>query len=820
MPGAGELPSDPPRAIGPYRLLEQIGEGGMGQVWLAEQTAPVRRRVALKLIRSGHYDSAHMQRFDAERQALALMEHPAIAKVFDAGATPTGQPYFVMEYVAGRPITDYCDESRLTLRQRLALFITVCEGVQHAHLKAIIHRDLKPSNVLVAEIDGKPVPRIIDFGIAKAVSAEGGDRTLLTEVGGLVGTLGYMSPEQADPRVRDIDTRADVYALGVILYELLTGTKPFDIGRDLPLDEVLRRLREDDPPSLVSQVTQGTGAAADSAQRRGIDLKQLATLLRGDLDSITMKALARDRERRYPTPLELAADIHRYLDNKPIEARPAGTAYRVRKFVGRHRLGVAFAALVALLIVGFGAAQFVQLQRITRERDRADRIVTFMTEMFRVSDPSEQRGSSITAREVLDGAAAKIGTATDIDPTVKASLTVAMGETFYGLGLYARSAEILEQAEAEQRRLLGDDDPVTLRTMSSRGFALMAAGKPEAAEAVLRAALAAQQRVRGATHQETLQTANYLAQSLTTLGKLKEAETLLRETLSQFERADGSESPAALNARRSLDSVIATQGRFADAERAHRETMAIENRLLGPDHPHTLFSLDGLALMVAKQGRLPEAEKLFRDLIERQKRSIGAEHPNTLNATSNLCDVIRQQGRFAEAERMLRELIVVEARVHPDGVSLYTAMEGLAVVLGNQGKTSESIDLLQKVLAARRRFVGPESPYVFQGAMNLAFTLSYAGRHAEAEPFYREVIRIAPKQERPNALSDAWFAWAMGAALAGRREPAFEALRHSLDSGLGAIVQLDQLAELKLLHGDARYKALVEEVKQRKAAGH
>ena len=816
-PRRSDASVDAPRSIGPYTLLERIGEGGMGQVWLAEQSVPVRRRVALKLIRAGHYDSAHLQRFDAERQALALMEHPAIAKVFDAGSTPEGQPYFVMEYVAGRPITEYCDAARLTLRQRLELFIAVCEGVQHAHLKAIIHRDLKPSNVLVAEVDGRPAPRIIDFGIAKAVTAEGGDRTLLTEVGGLVGTLGYMSPEQADPRVLDIDTRADVYALGVILYELLTGSRPFEIGRALPLDEILRRLREDDPPSLVSQLTREEATATSSAQLRGVELKQLASLLRGDLDSITMKALARDRERRYATPSELAADIRRYLDNQPVAARPTSAAYRLRKYVRRHRVAVALAGLAVLLAAGFGAAQFVQLQRLTRERDRADRIVAFMTGIFRVPDPGEQRGSSVTAREILDRASQEMGTATDIDPVVKAKLGFTMAQTYSGLGLYARAAELLEQAETEQRRVLGPDSPDTLRTMSARGHALYTMGKPEPSEALLREALAAQRLVLGVVHVDTLHTANYLAQTLGALGRLADAESMLRENVGGFEKTTGPESADTLNARRSLDQVIALQRRPADAERAHRETMVIEERVLGPDHPGTLFSLNGLALAIGDQGRFAESEQLLRELYDRRRRVLGPEHPETLVTLGNLGEMVRRQGRFPEAETMSRELLAAESRLHPDSEVMYQVMETLAVTLGNQGKTGESIELLEKVLAGRQRTYGPDSPQVFQNTMNLAFTLSYAGRHAEARPLYQEVIRIAGKVERRDAVSDAWFAWAMGATLAGEREQAFDAMRRSLDAGFGAIQQLDQVDDLKPLRGDPRYAALVEEINARKA---
>jgi eukaryotic-like serine/threonine-protein kinase len=328
--------------IGPYHLLELIGQGGMGEVWRAEQKQPVRRRVAIKLIKVGMDTREVVARFESERQALALMDHPAIAKVFDAGSAPEGRPYFVMEYVAGMHITAYCDKHRLSTRQRLELFIQVCEGVQHAHQKAIIHRDLKPSNILVSEVSGKATPRIIDFGVAKATSQQLCAGTVYTRTGAIVGTLGYMSPEQADSAGQDIDTRTDVYSLGTVLYELLVGTLPFEF-QGLAYDEMLRRLRELDAPRPSTRLLTLGDDSAITARNRGSDLRTLARQLRGDPDAIALKALEKDRARRYATPSELAADIERYLRNEPVSAHPPAVGYRARKYFRRHRLGVAVA---------------------------------------------------------------------------------------------------------------------------------------------------------------------------------------------------------------------------------------------------------------------------------------------------------------------------------------------------------------------------------------------------------------------------------------------------------------------------------------------
>lgn len=353
MADSGEAASG--SIVGPYHLLERIGEGGMGEVWLAEQKQPVRRRVAIKLIKAGMDTREIVKRFESERQALALMDHPAIAKVFDAGSTSRGHPYFVMEYVPGVPITDYCDKHKLTTRERLELFIRVCEGVQHAHQKAIIHRDLKPCNILVSEVDGTPMPRIIDFGVAKAISQPLTATTMYTRAGAIVGTPAYMSPEQADSVGENIDTRTDVYALGVVLYELLVGVLPQDFQK-LQLDEILRKLRQEDAPKPSTKLRSLGRVSTTAAQNRRTDPPTLARQLRGDLDAITLKALEKDRSRRYATPSELEADVGRHLRHEPVLARPATTGYRARKYIRRHWSGAAFAAALILGVVAATAA--------------------------------------------------------------------------------------------------------------------------------------------------------------------------------------------------------------------------------------------------------------------------------------------------------------------------------------------------------------------------------------------------------------------------------------------------------------------------------
>jgi non-specific serine/threonine protein kinase/serine/threonine-protein kinase len=815
--GRTAVPAGPGPTIGPYRLIRQIGEGGMGQVWLAEQTEPVTRRVALKLVRAGRFDAALLGRFEAERQALAIMEHPAIAKVFDAGSTPDGQPYFVMEYVDGQPITEYCDTRQLPLPARLALFMQVCEGVQHAHLKAIIHRDLKPSNVLVTEIDGRPAPRIIDFGIAKAIDPLGSEATQATSAGSVIGTLGYMSPEQADPRVADVDTRADVYALGVILFELLTGSRPFEAHR-APLDEVLRRLREDDPPALVTAMSRDTGTAGTTAERRGVDLGQLTGMLRGDLDSITRKALARERDRRYATPLELAADLQRYLSDLPVEARPASTLYLVRKHVRRHRFGIAAGAVVLLLLVGFAIAQAVQLRRITRERDRADRIAAFMTSIFSVVSPSEARGRNVSAREVLDRAAREITTTPDLDPVVRARLMATMGRTYLGLGQYERAEELLAPAAELQARALGPDAKETLETTARRGLVLASIGRLDQAQELLTATLARQQALFGPQDPSALATMDDLAQVLSMQGKPADAEKMLREVIRMSAAARGAEHPETLHAKRSLCVALYDQARYADAEGCERESLAVERRVLGPDHPGTLLTMSNLARALGRLGRPAEAEQINREVHAASARVNGPDHRNTWVAFASIIDDVRQQGRFDEAVTMSRELLAARQRLNPPGSpDVIDALDMLAVALGTAGQTAEAASIQEQALELRRKQLGPDAPTVGASTLNLAFTLSYAGRHAEADPYYREAIRIAGTTQRQNAVSDAWLGYAMGATMAGKKDLAFDCLRRSLDTGFGYIAQLGALDDLKPLRGDPRFQVLLAEITSRSA---
>jgi serine/threonine protein kinase/tetratricopeptide (TPR) repeat protein len=756
--------------IGPYKLLRRLGEGGMGQVWLAEQTAPVQRQVALKLIRVGRYDDDLLQRFRSERQSLAMMDHPAIAKVFDAGATPDGQPYFVMEHVTGVSITRYCDDKRLTIRQRLELFFQVCEGVQHAHQKAIIHRDLKPANILVKEVDGKPIPRIIDFGLAKAIGPQISDETMMTRAGDWVGTPGYMSPEQADGSA-DIDTRTDVYSLGVILYVLLTGDQPFDTSqwKNQPFYESMRQLREIDPLKPSTKIRkQDPVTLASRAHKRQNDPRMLVSQVSGDLDCIVLKALEKDRNRRYATPLELAADVDRYLRNAPVSAHPAGIAYRTRKYVRRHRVGVSVAAAGLVLLIGFAVAQAVELRKIRQQRDRADRITQFMTGIFKVPNPSEARGNTVTAREILDRASQQIGDNLNKDPQLQAQLMETMAQTYTGLGLYGRSQDLTEHALAIQSSLFGEHN------------------------------------------RETLASESYLAQILRAQGHLPEAEKLLQNTIAAQRQVLGPKDPDTLASMDRLGYVYANEARHADAENVFRQTLNAERKALGPDDPQTLGTLNELAETLTPQGRYAEADQTYGELIAAQKRTLGPDHPATLLSMSHAAENLEEEGRLPEAEKLYSEVIAAQRRVlGPEHPQTLRAMTMLGLTLAKEGRYAEADEIQNQVIETKTRVLGPSHSSTLQSMEMEALGLSREGRYADSEKMFRDVIETAGKTNQPASVAEAWYNLACTEAARGRTEEAFADLNHAIENGLVSPGELSADPELKSLHGDPRFDDVV-----------
>ncbi|MGA8143630.1 MAG: serine/threonine-protein kinase [Candidatus Acidiferrales bacterium] len=865
--GAAAEGAAAPRVIGPYHLLEKLGEGGMGQVWLAEQSAPVRRRVALKLIRGGIYDSALLQRFQSERQSLAIMDHPAIAKVFDAGTTEAGQPYFVMEYVAGLPITEYCDQKKLSIRERIDLFIEVCEGVQHAHRKAIIHRDLKPANILVVEVNGRPMPRIIDFGLAKAVSGKIEGETFFTQAGGFMGTPGYMSPEQSDPGVQDVDTRTDVYSLGVVLYVLLAGCEPFDASawKKLPLHEALRRLREEDVATPSTKLSAAQETCSVAAAARGVEPKQLVSQLRGDLDWITIKAVEKDQARRYGSVAEFAADLRHYLNNEPVLARPASAGYRLQKYVRRHRLGVASAALIAALLISFGAIQAVQLRRITRERDRASHVTDFMTSMFKVSDPSEARGNSITAREILDRASKEIDSGLAKDPELQAQMMDAMGQVYRNLGLYSSAHHLFERSADIWTHTAGPEDPHTLAAVHNLALTLGGEGRYPEAEKLEAHNLEVYRRVLGPERAETIRSMSGLAVTIENEGRYPEAEKLAREALALSERTAGVENPDTLRIMNTVGDVLGRQSRFAEAEPFHNKVLEIRRRDLGPEHPDTLYtmhslandfrgerkyaeaekldretletrsrvlgpehqatlgSMRDLARDYSRQGKFQEAEKMDRQALAITRRALGPEHPETASLLINLTDILTREGQYAEAEQMGSEAIEIDRRaLGPEHAFTLAAMNNLTLALAREGKFSEAEPLARSTLEAYRHAMGPNHPDTLGSMDTLVYCLYLEHRYADAEKMARDLADFDRRVLGPEDSSTAHVTYNLAAflALQGKRDEALSNLRQSVEHGLAPSedLKIESDADLRSLHGDPRFAEIVGIAKQRAAA--
>jgi tetratricopeptide (TPR) repeat protein len=775
---------DPPDSIGPYRVRREIGAGSMGIVYEAEQTEPVKRAVAVKVIKVGMDTKEFVARFETERQALAVMDHPSIAKVYDAGTTELGRPYLVMELVHGAPITEYCDRHRLSTLQRLDLFVAVCEAIQHAHQKGVIHRDLKPSNILVTQLDAKPMVKVIDFGIAKTMGRRFTEQTLVTEPYRLMGTPLYMSPEQMAGS--DTDTRADVYALGVMLYQLTTGSLPLDPAL-LPQDPVaFAALLTASEPARPSARYSSLGDERRSiAALRNTDPASLRSALKGDLDAIVMKAVDKDRTRRYSTVAGLGQDVERYVNHEPVTAAAPSAYYLARKFIRRHKAGVTAGAVVAVaLIVGLVLATYgmVRAQRAEQaaasEAEAARQVSQFMVELFRIADPNEATAGQVTAKELLDRGAERIVAELADQPLIQARLMHTIGGVYVNLALYEPAERMLERAVAVTTAVRGPDHPEVAQSLNSLGALHVRQGRYAAADSAWRRALAIREHTLAPHDSALAESYSNLGVLYAMQGRLADAVPLFEQSLHIWERVLGPEHPNLAAGLNNLAIVYRSQGQYADAERAYRRALEIREREFGTQHLAITQVLNNLADLYADQGKYDEAAALFQRSLSIREATLEPDHPDIATSLQNLALLHFRRGNYAEAEPLFRRALAIrETALGQDHPQVATALNNLAVLHLEVGRYARAEPLMLRSLAIREQALGPTHPETALSLHNLARLRALQGRQAEAESLYHRALAVRESVLGPEhpAVAETLLGLA-GLALSQQRYPAADSL--------------------------------------------
>ena len=732
-----------PERVGPYVILQVLGEGGMGVVYEAEETGPVRRRVALKLIRTGHDSREVLARFDAERRALAVMNHAGIAKVLHAGTTEGGQPYFAMELVRGSPITTFCDTRRMSVRERITLFVAVCEAVQHAHQKGVIHRDLKPSNVLISDEDGTPQPKVIDFGIAKALGPALPGASMVTMAGVTIGTAAYMSPEQADSGTSDVDTRADIYSLGVMLYELLVGHLPLDpasLGLYVFLARLVAGETHPPTPSAGLQTAERARERGTIANLRRTDPRHLRQELRGDLDWIVMKAMNPDRTLRYETANGLAADLKRHLHDEPVVARPPSTAYRMTKFVRRHRAGVVAAAVISVAVIASTVVTSVGLVRSRQaelraadEAAAAKQVTSFLVDLFRVSDPSESRGNTLTAREILDRGSRRVSTELAAQPLLQARVMQSIGAVYLALGQYTDARTQLERVLSVRERALPPDDPLIAETVATLGDVARARGDYDEADRLLGRALAIREQAYGRDNIDVGATISTLAAVRVRQGRAAAAESLYHRALAIDAKVREPNDPRTARDMRGLAAVYLSQKRYVEAESLWKATLAVQERTLGSDHPDVGGTLNNLGGLYFNLGRYADALPYYQRARPILESALGPSHATTASVINNLAEVRWKLRDYAQADSLFRQALAVKQRaLLPGNPSIAITLNGMAGLLRDEGRYADAEPLYRQALQIREQALGPTHADVGETLRDYAKMLRLAGRAGEA----------------------------------------------------------------------------------------
>jgi serine/threonine protein kinase/tetratricopeptide (TPR) repeat protein len=764
--------------IGPYKLIEQIGEGGFGVVYIAEQQQPIRRKVAVKILKPGMDTRQVIARFDAERQALALMEHANIAHVLDAGETASGRPYFVMELVKGTPITQYCDQRQLTPKERLSLFLAVCQAVQHAHQKGIIHRDLKPSNVLVATHDGKGVPKVIDFGVAKALGQPLTDRTLVTGLGNIVGTFEYMSPEQAEFNSLDIDTRADIYSMGVMLYELLTGTTPLTRERvkTAAITEVLRLIREEDPPRPSTRLGDSKDSLPSVSAHRKLEPDRLTKELRGEVDWIVMKCLEKDRARRYETASDVGRDIERYLSGDPVEACPPSASYRLRKFVVRHKRPMMAAALVLIALVAgiIGTtsgllraeaarrdaikAQLAEAARAEGERQakitaenrltQIEKGIDILGSIFTDLNPDVEEASGKPLRALLgqrlDVAVNELEGDAVGDPLAVARLQRTLGQSLLGLGHADQAIPVFIKARDTFLDQSGSEPINALRTMAHLANAYRAAGKFDEALPLFERTVHAMTLQLGQDDADTLDCMGNLALAYKDAGKLDQALPLYEKTLELAKRKYGPDHSVTLTSTNNLAVAYQAVDKLDQAIALFEYALATRQDMLGPDHADTLISRHSLANAYLAAGKPDQALPLFQQTLDNWMLTLGNDHPYTLACTHNLAMTYSALRDFERAVPLFNVTLEKrEKRLGPSHPLTLITINQLATAYRGASNFEQALPLLREAVEKSREGLGLDHPDTLIAMNNLAGLLREMGQLSEANELFRETVTAA-----------------------------------------------------------------------------
>jgi serine/threonine protein kinase/Flp pilus assembly protein TadD len=732
----GIFAEQPGSQIGRYKLLNVLGEGGMGIVYLAEQEQPIKRQVALKVIKPGMDSARVIARFEAERQALALLDHPNMAHVYDAGTTEAGRPYFVMEYIEGLPITEHCDRHKLTIEDRLGLFVQVCHAVHHAHQKGIIHRDIKPSNILVSVQEDQTIPKIIDFGVAKAISQPLTERTFFTEQGQMFGTPEYMSPEQADMATEDIDTRSDIYALGVLLYVLLTGVLPFEPEtlREGGIEHIRKMIRETNPKTPSTRLSSLGDEAKKIAEGRRTEVITLAKCLHRELEWI---------------PSELADDIENYLQGNPLIAGPLTAAYRLKKFVRRNRALVAgIAAILVVLIAGiivsalFAVGQAHALAEAERQARISEAVSSFLCDDLLASlSPDTGKGRDVTVRSMLDTASENLSKVKN-EPLVEARLRDTIGWIYRDLDEFEAAEPHLECAARLRREQLGEEHADTLHSMSRLGRFYRSQGMYQESAKLLEKALLISQRVLGPEHITTLGMTHGLAVAYLVMGRYDEAEQLYLKAIPVAQNVPGEKNEWSLHMVMGLGKTYEAQGRYDEAELQLLDVLRLGDGFWDDENIWALDYKGLLAWVYRKQKRHDEAERLYRKVLLIQRKVDGDETLRTLRSVSGLAWVCTHLGKHQEAEKLFTEALEVYQRKYGrEHGETICCMNGLAELYTAQHRYEDAKSLLVEVLEISSRALGEDHPWTLTTTHNLATTYKGQGQYEEAERLLLEAIK-------------------------------------------------------------------------------